>query len=95
MIIIAHHFIQQPEEFWAAAQQGTAALPANLKLHAVFPSKDMRTGTCVWEAASINDVQTFLDERMGSMAKNVCYEVNETLAMGLPQKAMAEAPMTA
>jgi hypothetical protein len=94
MFVIAHHFIQQPEEFWAAAQQGAAALPANLKLHSVLPSKDMRTGTCVWEAASVNDVQRFLDEKMGSTAKNVCYEVNETMAQGLPQKTM-EAAMPA
>ena len=91
MIIIAHHFIQQPEEFWAAAQQGIDALPANLKLHAVFPSRDMRTGTCVWEATNVNEVQTFLDERMGNMAKNVCYEVNEAMAMGLPKKTMEAA----
>lgn len=88
MFVIAHHFIQQPEEFWATAQQGTTALPDHLKLHAVFPSRDMQTGTCIWEAASVNDVQAFLDERMGNMARNVCYEVNETMAMGLPQKTM-------
>jgi hypothetical protein len=91
MFVIAHHFIQQPEEFWATAQQGAASLPANLKLHSVFPSKDMKTGTCVWEAASVKDVEAFLDERMGSMAKNVCYEVNDTMALGLPQKTMEAA----
>lgn len=91
MIIIAHHFIQQPEEFWAKAQQVTNIIPATLKLHSVFPSKDLKTGTCVWEAASVNEVQSFLDNMTGNMAKNVCYEVNETIAMGLPQKSMATA----
>ncbi|ANE50995.1 hypothetical protein [Flavisolibacter tropicus] len=94
MFVIAHHFIQQPEEFWAAAQQGSASLPSHLKIHSVFPSRDMRTGTCVWEAASVNDVQSYLDEKMSSMAKNVCYEVNDTMALGLPQKTM-EAAATA
>jgi hypothetical protein len=88
MLVIAHHFIQQPEEFWAAAQQVTSSLPDTLKLHSVFPSKDLRTGTCVWEAATVNEVQNFLDTMTGGMAKNVCYEVNETIAMGLPKKAM-------
>jgi hypothetical protein len=91
MFVIAHHFIQQPEEFWATAQQGAASLPSNLRLHAVFPSKDMKTGTCIWEAPSMGDVQGFLDERMGKMARNVCYEVNETMAMGLPQQTMQSA----
>jgi len=94
MFVIAHHFIQQPEEFWSQAQQVTNIIPATLKLHAVFPSRDLRTGTCIWEASALNEVQSFLDNMTGNMAKNVCYEVNETIAMGLPQKTM-EAAMPA
>ena len=91
MFVIAHHFISQPEEFWAAAQQVTAAIPAFLKLHAIFPSKDLKTGTCIWEGPGVKPVQEFLDNATGSMAKNVCYEVKEEIALGLPQKKMAEA----
>jgi hypothetical protein len=34
------------------------------------------------------EVQSFLDNTFGNTAKNVCYEVNEKIAFGLPQKTM-------
>ncbi len=91
MFIIAHHFIQEPDAFWTAAPQLIGSLPSHLKLHSVFPSKDLKTGTCVWEAPNVGDVQDFLDNSVGQMSRNVCYEVSEEMAMGLPQKATKEA----
>jgi hypothetical protein len=86
MLVIAHHDIQDAEKFWAGAKEMT--LPSHLKIHSVFPSTDLMTGTCVWEAPSANDVQKFLDENVGSISKNTCYEVNEAAAMGTPKTAM-------
>ncbi|MBD0277836.1 MAG: hypothetical protein ICV51_03425 [Flavisolibacter sp.] len=91
MLVIAHHFVQNPDAFWATAQQATSSIPPNIKLHSVFPSTDLKTGTCVWEAASTGEVQDFLDKIFGNFSKNVCYEVKEEMAMGLPQKTMEEA----
>lgn len=86
MLVIAHHDIQDPEKFWAGAKE--MVLPSHLKIHSVFPSTDMKTGTCVWEAPSANDVQSFLDESVGSISKNACYEVNEDAAIGAPALTM-------
>jgi len=91
MLVIAHHFVQNPDAFWPAAQEAMPSIPANFKLHSVFPSKDLKTGTCIWEASSAAEVQDFLDYKFGNTAKNVCYEVNEEIAYGLPQKIMEEA----
>jgi hypothetical protein len=88
MLVIAHHFIQDPDTFWSTAQQSTQSIPVTLKLHSVFPSEDLKTGTCVWEASDTETVQQFLDNTFGNSAKNVCYEVNEKIAFGLPQKTM-------
>ena len=88
MLVIAQHNIQNPQAFWSAAQQLSALMPADLKLLSVFPSKDMKTGTCLWEAESANAVQKFLDDNVGNISKNFCYEVDEANAMGLPKKAM-------
>ena len=88
MLIIAHHNIQNPQVFWASAQKLSALMPANLKLLSVFPSKDMKTGTCLWEAESANTVQKFLDDNVGNVSKNFCYEVDEVNAMGLPKKTL-------
>jgi hypothetical protein len=91
MFVIAHHFINEPEEFWAASQQFIPSIPQGFKLHSVFPSKDLKTGTCVWEADSASALQNLLDGIAGKMAKNVCYEVKEEIAIGLPQKNIQEA----
>ena len=85
MLIIAQHDIQDTEKFWAAAQSINAILPSHLKVHSVFPSMDMRTGTCVWEAPSVEEVQKFLDDNVGSISKNFCYQVNEAASVGLPK----------
>lgn len=84
MLVIAHHNISKPEEFWTAAKDITKKLPPGLKVHGIYPSTDRKTGTCLWEAGHVEDVQQFLDKQAGSYAKNFCYEVNVKEAMGLP-----------
>lgn len=90
MLVIAHHFVQNAD-FWTTAQKimADSGLPKNLTLHSVFPSKDGKTGTCVWEANTTKDVQDWLDKTFGKYAENVTYEVDEEGGVGLPQKLMA------
>jgi len=91
MLIIAHHNINDPEAFWKAAKEVTSSLPAGFKLHAVYPSQDQKTGTCIWEAGSVEEVQKFLDDNVGKISRNLCYEVNVTAAFGLPSIQTVEA----
>ena len=84
MLIIAHHHISKPVEFWKSAKENTQTLPGTLKLHGVYPSKDQKTGTCIWEANSVQEVQDFVDKYTGKYSKNYCYEVNVKDSMGLP-----------
>jgi hypothetical protein len=51
----------------------------------------MTLGTCIWEAPSVNDVQQFLDENVGDVSKNTCYELDEAKSMGLPANKVTEA----
>ena len=88
MLIIAQHAINDPENFWNAAKEVTQNLPSGMSLHAVYPAMDSKSGTCLWEADSVSDVQSFLDENAGKFAKNTCYEVNASAAMGLPTVAL-------
>jgi len=90
MLVIAHHNISDPEGFWAAAEKVTTSLPANLKLHGVYPAVDAKTGTCLWEAENVQQVQDFLDKNAGQYAQNFCYEVNVEKSMGLPKIQLAE-----
>lgn len=91
MLVIAHHNINDPEGFWAAAGEVTKSLPGSLKIHGVYPSTDGKTGTCLWEADTVEEVQQFLNENAGKYAKNFCYEVNMEKSMGLPKIQLAEA----
>ena len=90
MFVIAHHFISDPDAFWAQASKVKETIPSHIKLHSVFPSKDLKTGTCIWEAPNAGEVQTLLDNQVGKLSRNVCYEVDEKEAIGLPQKMVAE-----
>ena len=91
MLIIAHHVISDPENFWAAAENVSGGLPDGFKLHGIYPSTDGKTGTCLWEANNVQEVQEFLDKNAGQFAQNLCYEVNVEKAMGLPQIQLTEA----
>ena len=87
MLVIAQHTnITTPAAFWAKAQTVIATAPAGASLHSVFPSQDGKTGTCVWEAGSADELQKFLDNASEGMATNFCYEVNEAAAIGLPER---------
>jgi hypothetical protein len=94
MLVIAHHDISDPENFWAAAQQVTKSLPANLKVLGVYPSMDGKTGTCLWDGDSAQSVQEFLDAGSAQYAKNTCYEVNVEKAIGLPALHLMEASLS-
>ncbi len=88
MLVIAHHFVHNPNTFWSLKEQVISSIPSGVKLHSVFPSTDLKTGTCIWEAPNADKVQEFLDKLLGQYSKNVCYEVNEEIAFGLPQKTL-------
>jgi len=91
MFIIAHHKISDPENFWAKAQAVVSSAPEGTRVDAVYPSLDGKTGTCIWEGNRVAQIQDFLDEAAAGLATNFCYEVNESVAIGLPQRKMEAA----
>ena len=87
MLVIAQHTnITDPQAFWAKAEAVVGAAPAGTSVYSVFPSQDGKTGTCVWEASSTEELQKFLDDQSEGLATNFCYEVNEAAGIGLPQR---------
>lgn len=87
MLIIAHHNIRDPKKFWDTAKNQMDNMPPSLHLHSVFPSKDHKLGTCLWEADSVEAVQKHLDKNVGAYAQNNCYELSEQEAIGIPEVA--------
>jgi hypothetical protein len=87
MLVIAQHTnITDPKAFWAKAQTVVETSPAGTSVLSVFPSQDGKTGTCVWEAGSVDELQKFLDKTSEGLATNYCYEVNEAASIGLPAR---------
>ena len=86
LVVAQHNNITDPAAFWAKAQTVIGAAPAGTSVLSVFPSQDGKTGTCVWEAKSVDELQKFLDTASEGIATNFCYEVNEVAAIGLPER---------
>lgn len=88
MLVIANHTIQNADSFWSTAKSITNMLPSNLKLYSVYASTDKKWATCIWECNSVQEVQKFIDSKLGNYCKTNCYEVNQTASIGLPKIAM-------
>src|SRR6476619_205041 len=85
MFIIANHTIHHPEDFWALAQKDLPNLPeAGVKrVLNIFPNQTLDKATCVWEADSIENLQRYLREKLGSASNETFFQINEAAAMGL------------
>ena len=84
MYIAIQHSINDPERFWQTAEKEIPNLPGNLKVVSAYPSPDGKSCNCLWEADSLANVQSFMDQKFGPFAKNYCYEVAPSKAIGLP-----------
>lgn len=87
MYIVALHEINNTEDFWASVQRNLPNLPeSGVKgVVSVFPNRDMDKCTCIWEADSIETLNSYLREKVGDWSKDSCYELNETAAIGLKE----------
>lgn len=85
MYILVNHAINNPAEFWGSAQKNLPNLPEGgvKKVVNVFPNENMDVCTCVWEADSIEVLDRYLRDKVGSTSKDTYYRINEANAMGL------------
>jgi hypothetical protein len=86
MFISVNHQINNPAEFWAAAQKSLPELPAQgvQKVLNVFPSTDMSQSTCIWEADSIDALDKYLRSKVSDWSSETYFEIDKANAMGLP-----------
>lgn len=85
MIIVVNHKVNNPGEFWASAQKSLPELPVNgvTRIMQVLPNADMTEATCLWEADSIEALDSYLRTKVFDWSTEVYYEVNTANAMGL------------
>ena len=55
------------------------------------PSTDLSTATCVWEAGSVDAARDYVDSTLGDSSENTYFEINTEYALGLPERATAQA----
>lgn len=86
MIIVVNHKINNPADFWASAQAAIPELPVNgvKRIIQVLPNHDNTECTCLWEADSIESLNSYLREKVKDWSKEEYYEVNASAAMGMP-----------
>jgi hypothetical protein len=86
MIIHVNHKINNPGAFWASAQESLPKLPeANVqRVIQSLPNADMTEASCLWEADSIESLNSYLRSKVGDNSTEIYYEVNTANAIGLP-----------
>jgi hypothetical protein len=55
------------------------------------PSEDGAQAVCVWEAGSVEDVQSFVESATGDLSQNEYFPVADAQAIGLPRASTATA----
>ncbi len=86
MIIVVNHKINNTADFWASAQKSLPELPADgvQRVLQVMPNADMTQATCVWEADSIDSLNSYLRSKVSDWSEETYYELNTAAAMGVP-----------
>ena len=78
MYVAVVHKIKNPEVAFARGARlvKNEGAPAGVQGLQFYPSRTGEWVTCLWEATSVGDVQTYVDETLGDSSENTCYEVD-------------------
>ena len=94
MYVIVQHDIRNPEVAFERGQaliDGTDA-PDGTRVLQFYPRVDGSAVTCLWESASVDDVQRFTDTTLGDASINSCYEVDTEKAFAERVLGLSAAP---
>ena len=90
MYVVVQHRIKDQATAFSRGEKliKNEGAPKNVRGLEFYPSRDGSFVTCLWEADSVDSVQHYVDEVLGTSSENVCYEVNA-------EHAFAERPAVA
>ncbi len=97
MYVIVQHDIQNRETAFPRGQamiDGVDA-PDGTRVLQFYPRVDGSAVTCLWESASVEDVQRYTDATLGDSSVNTCYEVDAEKAFADRVLGLAGSPATA
>ena len=84
MLVGAKHKIDNPEKFWSTAQEEIPKAPEGITIKQSFPSMDMSSAICLWEAPTVEALASWIDGLVGDVSTNEFFEINTENAIGLP-----------
>jgi hypothetical protein len=86
--VIVQHQILDPEVAFPRGQALIAGdgAPDGTRVVQCYPHVDGSAVTCLWETASVGDIQRFADAVLGDASVNTCYQVDV-------EKAFADHPL--
>ena len=97
MYVIVQHQLTDPATAFVRGERlksGEGA-PRGAKALQFYPSRDGTAVTCLWEAASVAEVQSVVDETLGDASVNRCYGVDESAAFAGTAPGLAAPPVAA
>ena len=96
MYVIVNHQLTDPPTAFERGKKLMAGqdAPAGVRVFQFFPSRDATTVSCMWQAESVEGVQTYVDDTLGDASVNTCYEVDaeQAFADTLPNLQRSPAP---
>ena len=97
MYVAVVHDIKDPETAFARGEalvKGEGA-PADARVLQFYPATDGSAVTCLWEADSVESIQSYVDATLGDSADNRAYEVNAEAAFADRPLGLAPSPRAA
>lgn len=96
MYVVAHHQIQDPQTAFARGETlvKNEGAPAGVRGLQFYPAKDGSAVTCLWEAPSVESIQSYVDGVLGDSSMNTCFEINAEEALADRPDGLAPSPHT-
>ena len=97
MFVVVQHRLTDPPAAFARGERlkrGEGA-PKGARVLQFYPSQDGTLVTCLWESASVEDVQSYVDETLGDASSNLSYAVEAPAAFAEAPRGIAERPAVA
>jgi hypothetical protein len=83
MFIVIQHQIHNPEKYLECASR-VFPLPDEMHVHQFFPSPDLKTAVCLYEAPSVEVLSNYLDSTLNEVSEQQYFPVHTEQAIGLP-----------
>src|SRR5262245_34311385 len=97
MYVVVQHRFTNPAVAFARGERliNNDGAPIGVRGLQFYPSNDGSVATCLWEAPSVQDVQSYVDSTLGDSSENSCYEVDVEQAFAVVPTTISSGPAAA